>query len=146
MPRDRPRVLVADTARALPLMAKLLGEGWRVLPAPTYAHAVRCLRKSAFDAVIVGYHFDDMRPDRLLRYIRGEPSLRSKPVVLVRGLPFLHVGLDDEELRVAYTEIGADAYLPLDKNATGEAFLEASTRLREIVGHLIGQKASSRAA
>ncbi len=146
MPDHRPSILVADTARALPLMAKLLGEDSHIVKAPTYAQAVRCLRKKAFDAVVLGYHFDDMRPDRLLRYIRGEPALRGKPVVLVRGLPFLHVGLDDEELRAAYTEIGADAYLPLDKSATGPAFDEGSSTLREAVARLIRERTPSQSA
>src|SRR5207237_206923 len=96
MAEAAPVVLVADTAQALPLVARLLGDEFEIRAASTWDDAVRCLGERPHVA-IVGYHFDGMRPYRLLQKIReeAEPHLG---VVLIRALPVLPQRTDEEDI------------------------------------------------
>jgi PleD family two-component response regulator len=127
-------VLVADTAQALPLVARLLGDEFEIRGATTWDDAVRCLGEQPHVA-IVGYHFDGMRPYRLLQKIREEDDA-CLGVVVIRAAPLVPHGADEKEIEESYRQLGADTYLVLDKTARGEQFVEASARLRSAVRRL----------
>jgi PleD family two-component response regulator len=127
-------VLVADTAQALPLVARLLGDEFEIRGATTWDDAVRCLGERPHVA-IVGYHFDGMRAYRLVQKIREEDDA-CLGVVVIRAPPLIPHGADEKEIEESYRQLGADTYLVLDKTARGEQFIEASERLRLAVRRL----------
>ena len=139
-----PLVLVADTAQALPLVARLLGDEFEIRGATTWDDAVRCLGERP-QVAIVGYHFDGMRPYRLLQKIREEADSQLG-VVLIRALPVLPQRTDEDGIEESYRQLGADVYLVLDKAARGERFSEASERLRSAVRRLTARPPESPAA
>lgn len=125
------RVLLADTPQALPLVARLLGEEFAVFRASTSEEALRVLEAHQPQVAVIGYHFDDQRPYRLLQAIRE--ARERVPVVLVRALPVLRHQNDEKEIEESYRQLGADAYLVLDKAARGDDFNDVSTRLRAAI-------------
>jgi hypothetical protein len=62
---------------------------------------------------VVGYHFDEMRPYRLVRHVRSMASGAGADILVVRALPLRQPPQEEEELRRAYVSIGADDYLTL---------------------------------
>ena len=134
MANAAPIVLVADTAQALPLVARLLGDEFEMRGVTPWDDAVRCLGERP-QVAIVGYPFDGMRAYRLLQKIREENDTHLG-VVLIRALPVLPQQADEQEIEESYRQLGADVYLVLDKAARGEQFSEASERLRSAVRRL----------
>ena len=126
------------------MVANLLGDEYDRRCATTWEQAERRLHETPPDAIVVGYHFDEMRPYRFVRHVREHDH--ETPVLVVRGLPLLTPPRDEDEVRRAYRHFGADDYVALDKTASGEAFREAATRLRCLLDRLLHSRASARAA
>ena len=136
MSSTTPRVLLADTPQALPLVARLLGEEFAVSRASTWEQAVRCLETSQPQVAVIGYHFDDLRPYRLVQAIRAADERGRVPVVFVRALPVLPDHADEKEIEESYRQLGVDSYLVLDKAARGDDFADVSQRLRAAIRRL----------
>ena len=136
MTTTTPRVLLADSPQALPLVARLLGDEFAVTRASTWDEAVQSLQADQPQVAVVGYHFDDLRPYRLVQAIRAAGDGGRVPVVLVRALPVLPHHTDEKEIEESYRQLGVDAYLVLDKAARGDDFAEVSTRLRAAIRQL----------
>ena len=134
--KPRCRVLVADTPEALPLVSRLLGEDFLLTHATTVDEAERLLGEYDPDVVVVGYHFDNLRPYRLLQTLKDDDRPMRVAALLVRALPVLPQATDEKRIEDSYRQMGADAYLVLDKAARGEAFTEVSERLRGAVKRL----------
>jgi PleD family two-component response regulator len=136
MTTTTPRVLLADTPQALPLVARLLGDEFAVSRASTCDEALRSLESDQPQVAVVGYHFDDLRPYRLVQAIRAADERDRLPVVLVRALPVLPHHTDEQEIEESYRQLGVDTYLVLDKAARGDDFAEVSRRLRAAIRQL----------
>jgi len=136
MTSTTPRVLLADTPQALPLVTRLLGDEFAVSLASTWDEALRSLQSDEPQVAIIGYHFDDVRPYRLLQTIRDEGDASRVAVILVRALPVLPHEADEKQIEESYRQLGVDAYLVLDKSARGQHFSEVSKRLRAAVRQL----------
>jgi PleD family two-component response regulator len=132
----RPRVLLADTPQALPLVARLLGDEFAISGASTWDEALRCLETNPPQVAVIGYHFDDLRPYRLVQAIREVGERDRVPVVLVRALPVLPDHADEKEIEESYRQLGVDAYLVLDKGARGDDFVDVAKRLRAAIRRL----------
>jgi PleD family two-component response regulator len=136
MSSTAPRVLLADTPQALPLVARLLGDEFVVNRASTWQEALRCLETGQPQIAVIGYHFDDLRPYRLVQAIRAADERGRVPVILVRALPVLPDHTDEKEIEESYRQLGVDTYLVLDKAARGDDFAEVSKRLRAAIRRL----------
>ncbi len=132
----KPRVLIADTELGAPLLAKLLGDPFDTRTQTTWDGAVRLLQEQKPSIVVVGYHFDETRPYRLIRYVHEQAATRELPVLLVRGIAVEQGPYADEEIRQSYRRLGASAYLALDKSAAAKHPEEAQ-RLRKLVDELL---------
>lgn len=146
MTSSTPRLLLADTPQAVPLVARLLGDEFTVIPATTCEEALRSLQADEPDVAIIGYHFDDQRPYRLLQSIRDAGDAARMGVILVRALPVLPHRRDESEIEESYRQLGVDAYLVLDKTARGEDFDAVSKRLRTTVWRLCAQRVGASSA
>lgn len=112
-------------------MRRLLGDEFEVVTATSFEEAVEALDYRV-DVIVLGYHFDEMRPYRLLRYLRDDRPMSAR-VLLVRGLAFESLTIDEAETARTYKDLGVEAYLALDKVATGDRFDEAASALRQAV-------------
>ncbi|HZQ74695.1 MAG TPA: hypothetical protein VFB08_17395 [Burkholderiales bacterium] len=124
----RPSLLIADTPGALRLLEPIFRDEAALVCAATHDEALQRCRERRPDALLVGYHFDELRPYRLIREVRSQPFADGVRVVLVRALA-LHLDPRDEgAIRSAYREIGADEFI--DFHATVEKLgAEAAQRL-----------------
>jgi len=135
-----PSILLADTREALRQIRRLLGDSSTLFNAETWEEALTHMSERSFDLIIVGYHFDTMRPYRLIAYIAREVS-NPPPVVVVRGLPVHSFQQDDAQIALAYRGLGAAEYIPLDKAAGPDD--EGAQRLRRAVQRLLAERQSA---
>ena len=65
------------------------------------------------DMYLIGHHFDDMRPHRLISFLRSKPWAVSTPIVVEIALPLTRPAIDEEQLRRSYIRLGANGYVSL---------------------------------
>jgi hypothetical protein len=83
------KVLLATSTRWASRLYPPLKERYDVVPVYSFEEAERSLGN--IDVAVVGFHFDERRPDRLLRLLQE----RQIPAFCVRGLP---AGVPDDVL------------------------------------------------
>jgi adenylate cyclase len=100
-------VLVVDDDPVIRSMltASLQARGHRVTTAEGGSQALDLVRAEGFDVVLLDVLMPGMNGDQVLEQLKGDPSLRHIPVVMVTGL-------DDVRNAVRCIELGADDYLP----------------------------------
>jgi hypothetical protein len=91
------------------------------------------LRRRRADALLVGYHFDELRPYVLIRQVRENPRTARIPVFLVRLLPSHLDRTSGAELREAYRNLGVDEFLELSDLAREQGEEAALEALRKMV-------------
>ncbi len=134
----RRNVLLADLPQVIAEFADALTPLIQVTPAATFAEAASQLQASAVDAAIVGYHFDNHRPYRLLDYIRNESRKPYLPLLVVRALPFEDAALSGDP-RGEALRAGADGFLDLHALKQRRGRLEAGSVLRDYVLRMLGR-------
>lgn len=109
----RWRILVADTNRAMTELRGVLdGQEVEVFNAVSYEKAVDVAKAWRPHLCVVGYHFDEARPYRLVTHLRAESWASDIPILIVRALPLFVVEKEDtDELRASYRSLGASDYL-----------------------------------
>lgn len=119
--RSRPHLLIAAMASVAAQLRAALAEIASVRIADAFETAITSFRDAAPDLVIVGYHFDGGRPDRVVRALRELDG--EVPVLLVRVLPYAAGRARDADMRQSYRQLGVDEYLVLDETTVprGEA-------------------------
>ena len=87
-----------------------------IVPAQSLDEAERQLQEAPPDAVVVAYHFDELRPFRLIRHVREQRECADLPILLVR---VLHVptGTTEEEIRRGYQNFGANDFFDFHAHA-----------------------------
>lgn len=106
----RPRTLLAAPAVVIRQLGAPLGEDVEVVGAATWEDAVQRLSDAAPHLVVVCYIFDEMRPYRFIRYVRGSPYGRA-PIFLVRAVTVPLGSTQEADLRRSYIELGVNAFL-----------------------------------
>lgn len=132
MPTERPRVLLAAPADVIRQLRPALDEV-EVLAAETWDQAIGNLRRDNPCAVVVCYLFDEMRPFRLLHYLRYEWQRKTLPVILVRAVAVDFGATEDEQVREAYEALGVADFFNLADVATHNGEREALDRFRRLV-------------
>jgi len=113
------------------LLRRALAEkGYRVLTAVDGAHGLELARQHRPDLVVTDWMMPNLHGPGLIQAIKGDPELRSTPVVLLTAK-------SDEESKMLGTEHGADAFLgkPFDRRelfSTVRNLLQLKEREREI--------------
>ena len=114
MATGRVCVLIAD----LPVVASALRQTLpldhvEVLEAHTFDEATQVAERRHPRICIIGYHFNEMRPYRLVQHVRGMEWATGADILVIRALPLRLPASEEESLRKAYMSIGADDYLTL---------------------------------
>jgi len=114
MTTSRVCVLIAD----LPVVASSLRQTLPldqvdVFEAYTFDEATRLAERRYPKICIIGYHFDEMRPYRLVQHVRGMDWATDAHILVIRALPLRQPASEEEALRKAYVSIGANDYLTL---------------------------------
>lgn len=121
--RQTPHILVADDDRGI---CRLLQEflrplGARITPVSDGIEAIKVLLDDPADLIITDYHMPRLDGIEVLRSIKGHPSRRSSPVIMISGL---HQSLR-RELEVL--RLAPDAYF--DKPFDGASVLAKARSL-----------------
>ena len=126
-----PTVLLADTPEGLRQLVPVLDGLAEVVAAETYQEALDRCEEITPDAILVGYHFDDLRPYRLIQQLQDEACARGVTIILVRALALALSGSDTQDIRDAYRKLGADDFIDFfaERKRYGEE--RAAARLRE---------------
>lgn len=123
------RILVADTQKAVTdLQGLLKGTRIELLHAHTFDDAVQIAREKTPHLFLVGYHFDEGRPYRLIQHLRSEHG-NKVPIILIRALPLPQPERDEAQIKDSYRSLGANDYLPLYDEARRDGWDSARARL-----------------
>lgn len=108
-----PTVLIADMKVGSSAVGRVFDGAARVVTAESNEEAERLFFATRPDAVLIGYHFDGLRPYRLIRSLRDSELGAHVPIVLVRALN-LDLAVDSvHQVRSAYRQMGADDFICL---------------------------------
>lgn len=132
-----PRILVAGTGATVHgLQAAVAGEV-RLVAVHTLEEAMQLLHAEEPHLVVVGYHFDELRPFRFIQYAREQLGDSGVPIMLVRALP-VHLGATTEaELRESYHRLGVHYFFNLFDEAQHHGHAAAVERLRDLLRGLL---------
>lgn len=122
---QRARVLVAALPGTAAWIRGAIDRDAEVSVADRFDTALRAFAEQRPDAVIVGYHFDEARPYRLIQAIRAGD--RAVPLLMVRALPLGPGGSRDRQIRDSYAELGVNEYVVVDEKSAGRE--DAANRL-----------------
>jgi PleD family two-component response regulator len=138
--RRLPRVLLAaGIAVAMRDLHAALRNDVRSIAAESYDDALRLLHEKPPNLIVVAYHFDEVRPFRLIRYVRDDPRFDSVPIVLVRVLPLGLGATDEGEMREAYTSLGVNEFVNFYDDAERDGREAALRRFGDVVRSLLAQ-------
>jgi putative two-component system response regulator len=103
---SQPTILVTDDDPPIRTVLSdiLAGEGYRVLQASSGRETLDLLAHDEVDVVLLDINMPGMDGLETTRRIKGEPSLKHIPVVIVTGL-------EDTKSRIEALQLGADDFL-----------------------------------
>ena len=99
----------------------------------TWDDAVSRLEEKEADLLVICYAFDEMRPFRLLQYLRQERPRAHLPTILVRALPVPLGKTQEEQIRESYQNLGVDQFYNLYDEKQREGDEVALRHFREAV-------------
>jgi hypothetical protein len=109
----------------------------QIVAARTLDEAMRSLHAEEPHLIVVGYHFDELRPFRFIQYARAHLAGSHVPIMLVRALP-MHLGATTEsQLREAYGGLGVDLFFNLFDDAQRDGYAATVERLRQLLRGLL---------
>lgn len=127
------RILIADTHKAMEdIVGVLEGKELEVLHAYDFDEALALAREQKPDLCLVGYHFDEARPYRLIQQLRADLGDKT-PILLIRALGADHNQPDEQSIMESYQAFGVNAYLALYEQASHAGWKAARARLAEEV-------------
>ncbi len=127
---DHPHVLVLGRAATMREIEALFPD-LDVNGAETLEAAIGAIEFRRPDLILVAYHFDGLRPFRLIQHVRGDDALAQVPILLVRVTPIGLGTTKDSELAEAYSELGVDEFFDLAAERERLGAAVALARLRE---------------
>lgn len=136
MDRRHPCVVVADLPLCLRAIKRLLQNHFRVVEASEYEAAVHAIREEAPNLVIVGYHFDELRPYRLIQHIRKDLA-NPPPILMVQALPVERGKTEDSDVREAYNTLGVRQFVALQDLFERHGDNEAPREFAKIIWSLL---------
>jgi PleD family two-component response regulator len=133
MEGEHPRILIAAPGPVIKELSSVLADEARPVGGETLDEAVRKLQELEPDLIIVCYAFDEVRPFRLLHYLRHELHRRHVPTILVRALPVPLGKTQEAEIRESYKSLGVDEFFNLQDEKLRQGTEEALRRFRDAV-------------
>jgi hypothetical protein len=114
MGAQRNRLFIAAPAPVIrQLGGALAADDIEIIGCETWDDAVSRLEEKDADVLVICYAFDEMRPFRLLQYLRQERPRSHVPTVLVRALPVPLGKTQEEQIRESYQNLGVDQFYNL---------------------------------
>jgi len=134
MGAQRYRLFIAAPAAVIRHLAGLFtANEIEIVGCETWDDAVSRLEEKQADLVVICYAFDEMRPFRLLQYLRQERPRAHLPTILVRALPVPLGKTHDEQIRESYQNLGVDQFYNLYDEKQREGDEVALRHFREAV-------------
>ena len=124
------RVLLLGNVQVLQDVEAAL-HGFDLRIAETYDGALAALEADAPDAIVLAYHFDQLRPFRLIQHVRGHAELGEVPIIMVRIMSIALGATKDSELEQSYRELGVDDFVNLRREIDEQGREAALRRLRD---------------
>ena len=128
---------MAETSRGAAEVRDLFADHLDFVTASTFEDAVQAFQARHPDLVIIGYHFDELRPYRFAEYVRSRRGATELPIVLVRILPSRMGRSTEEEVREAYRAIGVQDFFSIPDELHEHGRAAALARMRETVFDLL---------
>ena len=146
----KPRLLVAETAEAQAVMARILSEDFTLVPVETFNEGLDLLQSSAarrlaFDAIVCGQHFDGSQMLRFLECVKAYKPTSAIPFI---GCRVVTTQLGDSALgamREACEALGAVAYIDLTERQHAAGAEKAAVEFRDAVRAAVRMKSPERA-
>ena len=133
MEDGRPRILIAAPAAVIRQLGSLFAGEADITGAETFDEAVATLQELEPDLIIVCYAFDEVRPFRLLHYVRHEWHGENIPRILVRALPIPLGDTQEAQIRESYKTLGVDEFCNLQDQARRDGTEAALREFRHTV-------------
>lgn len=133
MKGKRPCVLVAGPVEVCCKRLRLALEDLEVLHCETLDQAVERIKHRDPDLIVVCYLFDEMRPFRLIHYVRSDLQRSDFPIILVQVVDGHLRDTELRQLRDAYQSIGIDGFVNLSEEIALHGEKDALRRFRTSV-------------
>jgi CheY-like chemotaxis protein len=134
MGEPRNRVFIAAPAAVIRHLGGLFAaHEVEIVGCETWDDAVSRLEEKDADLLVICYAFDEMRPFRLLQYLRQERPRAHLPTILVRALPVPLGRTHEEQIRESYQNLGVDQFYNLYDEKQREGAEAALGHFREAV-------------
>jgi CheY-like chemotaxis protein len=134
MGAQRYRIFIAAPAAVIRHLGGLFAaHEIEIVGCETWDDAVSRLEEKEADLVVICYAFDEMRPFRLLQYLRQERPRAHLPTILVRALPVPLGRTHEEQIRESYQNLGVDQFYNLHDEKQREGDEVALRHFRDAV-------------
>jgi PleD family two-component response regulator len=133
MDGEHPWILIAAPGPVIRELSSVLADEVRPVGGETLDQAVGQLQGLEPDLIIVCYAFDEVRPFRLLHYLRHELRRRHVPTILVRALPVALGKTQEAEIRESYKSLGVDEFFNLHDEKLRQGKEAALGKFRDAV-------------
>ena len=133
MKGKRPCVLVAGPVEVCCKRLRLALEDLEVLHCETLDQAVEQIKHRDPDLIVVCYLFDEMRPFRLIHYVRSDLQRSDFTIILVHVVDGHLRDTELRQLRDAYRSIGIDGFVNLSEEIELHGEKDALRRFRTSV-------------
>lgn len=134
MGERRNRLFIAAPAAVIRHLGGLFAaHEVEIVGCETWDDAVSRLEGKEADLLVICYAFDEMRPFRLLQYLRQERPRAHLPTILVRALPVPLGKTQEEQIRESYQNLGVDHFYNLYDEKLREGVELALRHFREAV-------------
>ena len=134
MGERRNRLFIAAPAAVIRHLGGLFAaHEVEIVGCETWDDAVSRLEENEADLLVICYAFDEMRPFRLLQYLRQERPRAHLPTILVRALPVPLGKTQEEQIRESYQNLGVDQFYNLYDEKQREGVEVALRHFREAV-------------
>jgi PleD family two-component response regulator len=143
MELHRPPILIAAPRAVIGRLSAAVADAVEVIGAETWDEALERLQDIEPRVVVVCYVFDEMRPFRLLHYLRYESRKGRVPTLLVRAVPVKLGSTQEAEISQSYMTLGVDEFINLHDEERTKGRAEALERFRHAVLSRLDAKAIS---
>jgi len=140
MESNRPAILIAAPRAVIGRLSAAIADAVEVIGAETWDEALERLQNAEPEVIVVCYVFDEMRPFRLLHYLRHEWRKDWVPTLLVRAVPVKLGATDETQIRESYMTLGVDQFINLHDEEEAKGKAAALERFREAVLRRLGSR------
>jgi CheY-like chemotaxis protein len=137
MPSHKPKVLIAEVPRVIPVVEDAWGGYFDLTYCLTMQEAI-CLLQERFDVIVCGTHFADSHMFDLLRHAKATPQSRDTPFLCIRALDGELDATAFQSISMAVKALAAAGFVDLNRWRREYGFDEARVKLRQLVFELAG--------